>query len=308
MIASTTMGRLAIALLALAMPASALAEPTTCRPVAMPSGEPVLVRQLSERLVASGIATTPIAGCPSARVRLEQRGEQIHLEVTDSFGRSGTREVRDVATAATIVESWTSQEIDEGSLPPVPAVRVAAVEPAASIATVAPVALASARWSHGVTGAIESAAGSDGSIWMGAAMTGCVRFGAVCAGMLVRAARDTRVGNASIVNPDTDELSALATVGTPRRLGRFTLTPGVGLGYGWMRVTEHHLDAHTVPFDLKLTGHAMRADVHVSAARALGRRLSLYVELRGDTAVVRSDSFGPRSFVRAAIGLRVGAE
>jgi hypothetical protein len=294
MIRFTTMGRAWIALAVLAC--SSREATAECRPTAVPYGEPTLVRLLGERLAASGIAITAAAGCPIARVRVEQRGEQIHVEVTDTFGRTGTREVHDVATAATIVESWTSQEIDEGSLPP------------ESVTKRAPVT--SSTWRHGITAAFESSAGGDRSFWIGGAVSGCIRIGPACAGAIVRATRDASAGSSgAVIDHDTQQLAALATIGLPRRFGGFVVTPGIGVGYGWQEITEHHHDAHGLPIDVLFSSHALLADVHVSAARPIGRHLSLYVDLRADTAVTRTAlPYGAASFVRAAFGVRLGAE
>lgn len=294
MIRSSTMGRAWVALAALAcLSREAMAE---CRPTAVPYGEPTLVRLLGERLAANGIATTAASGCPMARVRVEQRGEQIHVEVTDSFGRTGTREVHDVATAATIVESWTSQEIDDGSMPPE---AVTKMTPATS-----------STWRHGITAAFESSAGGDRSIWLGVAVSGCVRLGPACAGAIVRGTQDTTAGTSgAAIDHDTKQFAALATVGLPRHVGGFVVTPGVGIGYGWLEVTEHHHDAHAMLFEVQFPSHALLADVHVSAARSLGRHISLYLDLRGDTALTRTSlPYGAASFVRASFGVRLGAE
>ena len=298
MIAWSTMGRVWIALAMTCLIGSGNAQ-AECRPTAILSGEPTLVFELAERLAASGIATTPADNCPLARVRVEQRGQQIRVEITDRFGRTGTREVRDAGTVATIVESWTSQEIEAGSLPSL-------AETSTPVAVVA----APAPWVYGLTAAIDSSAGSDGSIWMGGTVSSCARIGAVCVGGLVRAARDTRAIDASTIDHDSVALAALVTIGLPRKVGGFLITPGIGAGYGWQRLSEHHFDmVHMMSFDVDRSSHGLHADVHLDAAHRLGKHLSIYAGVRGDTAVVRSDSTtGPRSFVHAALGFRLGME
>src|SRR5262245_39241509 len=91
-----------------------------CKPAAIPNGDPALVQTLIERLTASGIETSPDTTCPAVHVEVAQRGEHVHLRVTDAYDRLGEREVQDVATAAAIIESWTLQEVDPGTLPPPP--------------------------------------------------------------------------------------------------------------------------------------------------------------------------------------------
>src|SRR5688500_12136750 len=98
-----------------------------CAPAAVPIGDPVLVQSVREKLAANGVATVATAGCPAVRVHLEMRGEQLHLRVADGYQRRGEREVQDVATAAAVIESWTLQEIDHGTLPETPAAVVAAI-------------------------------------------------------------------------------------------------------------------------------------------------------------------------------------
>ncbi len=299
------MGRALQALAALSCLAGARTAWAECRPTAVPSGEPSLVLRLTERLIASGIATTAMTGCPAAKVRLEQRGEQIHLEVTDSFGRIGRRDVQDVTTAATIVESWTLQETEEGALP-------ALEQPTTTSDTPAPIT--SFRLPRTVTSGLvataESSVADDGSLWLGATLSGCISIGAVCAGALLRASRDTNtLGSSSDVQHDTSELQALATLGGPRRLGSFVVTPSIAFGWGRQQLSEHHLDVHMLPFDMDFTSHALRAGAQVAATRRLGRWVSLYAALSGDAALVRSAiPYGSRSAVRFSLGLRLGAE
>lgn len=295
------MGRALQALVALSCLASARAARAECRPTAVPSGEASLVLRLTERLTASGIATTTTSGCPAAKVRLEQRGEQIHLEVTDSFGRIGKRDVRDVTTAATIVESWTLQEIEEGALPPLSATTTLA--PLTRHATPRTVTL-------GVAATAESSVADDGSLWFGATMSACMPIGALCVGALLRASRDTdTLGSSSDVKHDTSELQAVATLGVPRRLGAFVVTPAITVGWGRQQLSEHHLDVHMLPFDMDFSSHALRAGAGVAATRRLARWVSLYADLSGDAAVVRTAiPYGSRSAVRFSLGLRLGAE
>lgn len=272
-----------------------------CHPTALASGDPSLVVRLSERLAANGVATVAIPGCPVARVRVEPRGEQIHIEITDDYGRTGSRDVGDLATAATVVESWTSREIDAGSIPPV----IETPRPAA--VAVAVVATRSRARRLAATTAFESSAGSDGTIWFGGMVAGCARIGPLCVGGLVRGALDANAIPDPIVDYDLAELSAYATVGLPRRIGRFTITPGVGLGYGWRRLTEHHVDLQMVAFDQVFTRTAARAELHLGVAYPLGHGLSLCSEVRGDAIVPSETQAGPRGFVRVSIGVCLAA-
>ncbi|MEJ7598977.1 MAG: hypothetical protein WKG01_13800 [Kofleriaceae bacterium] len=268
-----------------------------CKPAALMSGDPVLVQTLSQQLAANGIETTLVPGCPAVRVRVEHRGDQLHLELNDSFSRLGRRQVRDVSTAAAIVESWTLQEIEQGSMP----------ELAASPTTSGGTSIAPRVAASGLAAMLESSIGDDGSLWLGGAVSGCARLGPTCVGGIARFARDTRsTGETAGVEPRSNELHALATLDVPRTAGSFSISPGLGLGYGWLEITSSHLDIHMLPVQTAHSSHALRADLHVTVTRSFGRGIALYGDLRGDTALVRSEiPAGPERFARAAIGIRV---
>jgi hypothetical protein len=264
-----------------------------CKPTAVMLGDPTLAQTLSQRLAANGIATSSTEGCPVVKVSVRQRGDQVHLELTDSFSRRGERQVRDVATAAAIVESWTLQEVDPGSLPelaapPAPRLVAVALRPTAA---------------SGLAAMFESSVADDGSLWLGGAASGCGRVGPLCVGGLARLARDT-----ATTPHRSNEVHALATIDLPRAFGRFAISPGIGVGYGWLEISSTHLDMHMMPFEVAETSHALRADVHLTVTRSLGKGFAIYGDVRGDSALARTDiPAGPSSFVRAAIGLRVEA-
>lgn len=290
--------RLVVAFLLVATTQAVRAE---CPPTAVSSGDPVLVRSLSARLAASGIATASTEGCPVVHVRVEQRGDRVHLVMADAFSRTGQRQVQDVATAAAIVESWTRQEIEEGSLPDL------APPPSATTDVVAPAAAVSPRSTpSGIGLALETAAADDGSLWLGGSASACYAVGPVCVGGLVRVARDTRsTGDTADANHRSTEAHALATIDLPRRAGAFTISPGAGLGYGYLAVSASHLDAHMLPVEVTRSSHALRGDLHVTASRALTDRIAVIAELRGDLALARTAiPGGPRGFARASIGFR----
>ncbi len=283
MIAWTTVGARAIStLLLVAWSTTARAQ---CKPTAVADGDPALVQGLVARLAASGIATTPENGCPVVQVKLEMRGQQLHLGVRDAFDRRGERDVQDVATAAAIIESWTTQEIEEGALPP--------VMPAPEVPHVATTGLA--------VGAM-SAVGTNGTTWLGGAVSACARLGPLCGGVHLRAEKDTNAtGDSSAVSQDSYQLTALATIDLPRRLAGFVISPGLGAGYGWLHVVTHHHDAMNNPLDVPTSDHQLRAAAHVAVQRGW-----LFADLWTDVAALRSDSqFGPTATLRLALGVRL---
>ena len=262
-----------------------------CKPAAIAQGDPALVRGLVVRLAASGIATTTTAGCPAVQVDLEQRGTQVHVRLADASQRTGERDVEDVATAAALVESWTYQEIDAGSLPAAPVLMEVPHTARSGIA-------ASAMSGLGTNG---------GTTWIGGSLAACVRLGPVCAGAALRAQLDTTAtGQTSTLAQDSYAITALATLDLPRRLGGYRVVPGIGIGYGYLHATTHHRDAMNNPLDVPSADHELRAGAHVALLRPWGDHFAAFVDLWTDLAALRSDSsFGPMGALSLSLGLRL---
>jgi hypothetical protein len=271
-----------------------------CKPTAVAEGDPALVETLITRLTASGVATTATSGCPVVQVRLEMRGQQVHVHLTDAFNRGGERDVQDVATAAAIVESWTLQEIDAGVLPAEPAVRTSVDVPVVATRHLV---------RHGVSASVMSALGSNGTTWVGGSISACLRVGPLCAGMALRGESDTRAtGDTATVAQDSYVLSALATVDLPRKLGGFVVSPGIGLGYGYLHVVTHHRDAMNNPLDIPTADHQLRTGAHVALLHVVVDHVSAFADLWGDVAPARTDSqFGPGGSLRLSFGIRIEA-
>lgn len=270
-----------------------------CPPAAVPIGDPTIVQAVADRLSANGIATTATAGCPVVRVRVEQRGEQLHLRVEDAFERLGERDVHDVATAAAVIESWTLQEIEAGALPESAAVTAA---PLVFPAPVAP-------WSSSVGVAGRSWIGDDGSTWIGATVGGCMKVGWACVGVSIDFGQQTTaIEDVTTGTQHSRAIHAMATADAPRRIGGFVLGPGVTLGYGWNRIQQGHLDDHSMPFAISHANHALRTGGHVVLSRSLGQRVTVFAGLFGDVAALRTEiPDGPRGRLGLSLGARLEA-
>ena len=269
-----------------------------CKPSAVAKGDPDLVKGLESRLSASGISTTATAGCPSVRVDIQQRGPQVHLRLADAAQRIGERDVQDVATAAAIVESWTYQEIEAGTLPP-------------EAIAAAPVVIAESPHTSrtGIAAAVVSSVGTNGgTTWIGGSISACVRLGAVCVGATLRPQLDTTAtGDTTTVDQSSYSLGALATIDLPRRLGGLVLSPGVGIGYTFLHVVTHH-HAGTMPLDLPTDDHQLRAGAHAAVLWPWGDHVAAFADAWVDAALARSDSqFGPTGAVTLSLGLRIEA-
>lgn len=274
-----------------------------CKPAAVPAGDPALVRTLSERLIASGIETTASEGCPAVRVQVEQRGQQLVLRVTDGYQRRGERSVQDLGTAAAVIESWTLQEVEAGSMPAesMPPADAAPAPAAASIS-----AVPMTPWlAIGVAG--RSGLQNDGSTWVGGAATGCLRVGRVCVGASIGYLADASTTDDHTRGTQrSQELDAIAIAELPVHLGRFTVSPGLGLGYGWQTFAQQHLDAHMLPMSIEYSSHALRGNAHVTLSRPFGP-IALFGELFGDASVLRTAiPSGPTTAPRARGGLSFG--
>jgi hypothetical protein len=266
-----------------------------CRPAAVPQGDPELVSSLRERLAASGIETEPAPSCPAVRVVVAQRGQQVHLRVTDVYQRLGEREVQDVATAAAIIESWTLQEIDAGSMP------ADAPPPVSPAKTPVP-------W-FGIGAAFRTAMTEQASTWMGATVSACARLGWTCLGATLGYAQDIEAtGTSSMDDHHLGQFDARATAEAPRKLAGFVVTPGLSLGYGAQWIQSQHLDAHMLPVTVTDWTHALRGGVQVRIARALTGGFSIFTELAVDTSLVRSGIVaGPQSWFGLSLGARFGS-
>ena len=268
-----------------------------CPPAAVPMGDPALVKSVSERLSASGVMTTAPENCPAVRVHLERRGDQLHLRVADGYQRRGEREVQDVATAAAVIESWTLQEIEVGSMP------------AEAVRTSAPVAVAAGPASFGIGAAFRSAITDQSSTWMGAAVSGCARISWACIGATIGCATDIEAtGATSMDDHHPSQLDVRAMVEVPHSLAGFVVSPGLSLGYGWQRIASDHLDAHMMPFTQIDSSHALRAGMQLRVARSVSHRVSIFTELAADRSLARSGlTAGPHSWFGLSVGARFGS-
>lgn len=267
-----------------------------CAPAAVPIGDPTIVKTLIDRLAANGIATVAASGCPVVRVTVERRGEQLHLHVIDAYQRHGERAVKDVATAAAVIESWTLQVVEPGALP--------AEAPTAAIAMATPSVVAMAIVAGG-----RSWIGDDGTTWVGATAGGCWRVGWSCLGGALDAGSDTSaVQDAMIGSQRSLAIHALATADVPRRLGAFTASPGVSLGYGWNRIQQQHQDIVHGPISISHANHALRVGLHLNVSRSIGRHFAVFGGLFGDVATLRTEiPDGPRGRFGVSLGARLEA-
>jgi hypothetical protein len=286
-------------------PLTARADPS-CVPAVILDGDRALIAEIASQLRESGISS-PLRGCPFARVTIERHGDSIALSIVDPDDRRAQRAVGDPATAAVLIESLLAAQD--------PAIRIATAQPVdvqrdaevpAVLAPSPPIAVPGA-----LAMAAESSLATDRSFWFGVRASGCVMLGPACVGGATRFARDTLVAGAAEVSEASRFGADLLLSGElPIERDGFTLTPGVGLGVGWLHVRRDVM-TDTVEID---TG-GLRAEAHVSATMPLGRLLqlrlgaSIAISPVAHTQPFRAEGNEapgePRGFARVELGLEV---
>jgi hypothetical protein len=278
-----------------------LARAAPCPPAVALSGEDGLVRAVREQLGARGIAPeTP--RCPAVRARIERRGALVVVGVDGPDGAPVERSVSGVATAATVIESWTRSDL---AAPLLATRAVPASTPAASPPAARGIQLFAAE---------ETSVASDGSVWQGMQLEACIMMGPICVAARLH-------GGKVISRPDgwgdfrRNGAEVYVGVDVPLALGRTRLTPGAAIGYGAM-FTRHHNDGAGMGVE---TG-GPRAEVHAALSLPLTAHLALDVVATGAlTSPTRMETVGettdpvlvfpdePRALLRIAVGLRYGA-
>jgi hypothetical protein len=274
-----TMMRGAIAILLLLGASRARAD---CPHTAVPSGDPELVDALAARLASAGIATANADGCPALHVELARREQQIHLRVIDAYERTGERDVRDVATAAAIIESWVVQEVDPGGRPDEP------LRPAPP-----PV------FHSGVAALAFGVIDKEETLWYGASLAACVRVGWACVGASIGYEVGSTPTDDLGMATSYRELTTHATFEVPFALGGFVVRPAVGAGYlrVWSQLTSHGVDQLDAVVD------HIGVAAHVAVLRTVMPWVAVYAELGGGTTLTLS---GDTNFQAAlSVGLRV---
>jgi hypothetical protein len=285
---------------------SSVARADECRATAVLDGDGVLVDTIDSTLRERGIATKATAACPTTTALVERRDNAIAVTITDPYGRRSTRTLEDVDAAASLIETWARQDMNASAL-------VGWIEPAQPAMVDAPridavttrAATPHERVRDPLTLAVagETSLGFDGTPWLGARATACVRVGPVCAG-----------ANARILsNESRRSIDLLAGVELPIALSRrVVFVTGASAGAGSFRAPFFRGEVMT-----KKSLVGVRLDARASLAISLSRYVGLHVGVSvggspqapmttatdGDSIV---DNDEPRGFVRADIGLRIG--
>lgn len=270
---------------ALVVVAALAGEAVACPPAVQLVGDPALVAEVARVLGARGIATEP-AGCAVVKARVEERDGAIAIAIESV--QAIEREVREIETAATVIESFARDDAA-----PLLAVRV--VRPA-------PVPVATRRRLHLFAG-LESALGSDRSRWVGLHAGGCWRVGVVC---IAARARSSHRADERGMEPWRESWEALFGIDVPFAIGRWSVEPGIGFGPSGMRTRGSSDGAYT---------NGLRGEAHVTMSIPVAALFAIDVHVAANLLQsIHFDDRGngtlppePWGFARLGVGLRYGA-
>lgn len=268
------------------------------------AGDATLVAAIEQLLAQRDVR------CEEVRGEVRFDGEAI--VVTSGEAIPQERRVADVATAATVIESWLGATVADPLLAirPVPVLAVSTI-PAPRVVIVerqVPVVAPMRGFQLFATG--ETSVANDRTSWLGMSVGGCVVIGPLCAAARLRFA--SVVAGPAPVWDGLERRGVELLIGgeVPLQLGRGLLLIGFGGGTGEIHTKSEREGRHVG----SETG-GLRADVHASWAYPLGHELAVEVSVAVDlTQATRSESNSmmelpdePLVLGRLGIGLRYGS-
>ena len=300
---------------------AARAAKASCRPVVEIKGDGPDAIAITADLERRGIRTSPVAGCPIVRARIE--AETGGIGIADAEGRASERTTNNIASAATVIESWTRTDL----LAPLLTRHLEQVQPASSLlprsakpttvasGTVTSKAL-STRRALSLMASGETSLATDGSIWFGLSMGACLPIGRMCAGALIRVSNDAGFSGESEEGHTTRLASDLLVgAGLPLTRGRLTLMPGIAVGAGWMRTKALRPSTDEGMNDVNSGG--LRASATIRMSLSVSEKCALDFGVGADVApLAHRAPFDaelplvagePRGYLRGGLGIRIGA-
>ncbi|HVR03468.1 MAG TPA: hypothetical protein VMT47_15130 [Polyangia bacterium] len=278
-----------------------------CPPTVRLSGDEALVAEVTPVLVERGIALDE-GGCPALVITLVKRGQTIVVSDASGVGPASAREVTDVRTAATVIESWVRTDVEAPLLEPRPS-RDA--EPPGGASTVVAAAPPVRGRGLQVFAAGEAAVASDHSDWLGFELGACLMLGRACAGARARFSAVADGPGPWERAVDRQLVEALVGLDLPLRLGRATLWPGLALGAGRGQTHEESAEGNQEGDQVTI---GLRGELHLSLSVAVSRSLAAETNLSVEaTQTVRTESTSreplpgdARLLAYAGVGLRFG--
>ncbi len=296
--------------------AAVRAEP--CPAIAIVEGPAVLRDPVIAALNARAIETAPRGDCASVTAYLSQTDAGVVVSIVDRTGRVSERQVVDVTTAGSLIESWARPELDAMLLTSRHvATRAPQIAEREQPAVLARSALTSIPHGPPIRVAFDgsSSLGSDGSLWFGLSGLACVRLGATCAGVMARVSQDTEIrGDSERLQTSRRAIDLMLLLDVPRVHDGWSWTPGVQLGLAFSRNVFAPESGTPSMGTVEVDGGSLRVGAHVAVARHLGGRWALGLDLAIDASVFSpADATDmeavriaaqPRAFLRTGLELR----
>jgi hypothetical protein len=240
-------------------------------------GPPGLVLAVARGLAQRGLSTSAGTGGADLQVTISQEPTGIRVVLRDRDGRGTERLVATVEVAAALIESWARPDLVDpllvGKKPPSPPPSPQAV-PLASEPQATPGGLPRLRLG------LESAVGSDRSLWWGASLGGCLTWGRLCLGLQGRFAANDAGESAARFRETTpatlDRLALEAMIGVDSEVTVGGVRLGVGAGLGLGRIAS---DVRLDDFGRQVSALGPRAELRIGLGIEVASRVHLDLEL-----------------------------
>jgi len=268
-------------------------------------GDAALVSAVGDLLVQRNVSCGDLRG--------EIRHDGASIVVTREDAVPVERRVADIATAATVIESWSDPNVTDPLLVahPIPMIAVAEapVEPAPRVVIVERQLPPSTFHGSQLFAAAETSVADDRTTWAGAQIGACVVIGPICAEASARFANVVD-GPAFWSGLDRRSIEVLIGGDVPINVGDGLLLLGFGGGTGQIHTRVDSRDDHRMASE---TG-GLRAEVHAAYAYPITRAIAVDVTLSLDlTQATRSEKTTdmplpdePTFVGRFGVGLRWG--
>jgi hypothetical protein len=228
--------------LGLALSARGTVSAGPCAPRTELAGDPAAVARVTGELARLGVSIgEAAAGCRAVRAQVQLDDAGITVAIVDDTRRSEGRLVSDPALAATWIDSWLRDQLDDAWTQP-------AGRPARLGTTASPASAGPPRVSVRPANATPATAGSvfdrgalglgyeqtfpfGGTSWSGIGGHACLRFGRLCLGARAHYAQGRGLTDLLPTSTRSD-LAVLAAVSAAFDLGRMSIAPELGAGVG----------------------------------------------------------------------------
>jgi hypothetical protein len=273
---------------------------SACSPGARLSGDPGLVAEVTPVLVERGIDVSPSACRPVAITLQKQKNGRVTVGSSQSADApSAGREVTDVRTAATVIESWVRSDVEAPLLER--RNEDDAELPEGLVAVGRPVR----RRTLQVFTMAETGAASDHTDWVGLQIGACVRVGPTCLGARVSLSTVADGPGEWEDAMQRQAAAALASVDVPVPFGSLTLSPGIGFGVGESRTHEEDSADSKRTLGLRGEAHlALSAPISETFSAEFLLSLELARTLEVDATTREALPNDPALLTRIGIGLR----